>query len=107
MAQQQQEKTSPLLKGGQGQLVPQPINKETINAYYGGNGGPFQVNAGQSLKDILATSEIRDSCGYTNLQDANTIVCLDGQEIARKDWDKTIVKEGQTVEVLKRAGSKA
>ena len=93
--------------GGQDQLVPKPVEKEKINVYYGGNGGEFDVTPGQTVKDILASSDVRDSCGYSSLTDENTIVVLDGEEVPRAEWDKRKVVKGQTVEVLKRAGQKA
>jgi hypothetical protein len=61
------------------------------------------VAPGQKISDVLADGTIRDTVGYGNLKDANTMFIVNGKQV-NPDY---VVVGGEEIEIIKKAGEKA
>jgi sulfur carrier protein len=57
------------------------------------NGKPFELRAGTSLAEAVAASGAAPS-------QRGLAVALDGEVVPRAEWDRTVVRPGQKVEVV-------
>jgi hypothetical protein len=73
-----------------------------VNVSYGPNAGTFDARPGTTVQELIADGYIQEVCGYT-CDAQNNIVTVDGKRAEGSE----VIRDGQTVEVIRQAGQKA
>lgn len=105
MAQVQKQKTATNpLDSGPSEVVQRPLpEKIAVNVSYGANVKDFSIMGEQTMGQVLADKDISTVIGYGDLGASNVMLIANG-ELVNKDY---VVKTGDQLEIIKRAGEKA
>lgn len=105
MDQKQKTSTSPLEIAPDESPRVQDLPKVLLKSVSYGAGflENVSVTPGMTVADVLADGVIRDTVGYGNLKDTNTMIIVDGKQVGPEH----VIKGGEQVEIIKRAGEKA
>jgi len=85
-----------------GQSLPQSA-KISVEVSYGPNFKQTDVMAGQTLNEVLADTGLREEIGYGSLKESNVVLIANGQPVD----GSYVVKDKDSLEIIKRAGEKA
>lgn len=59
------------------------------------NGKPHELDADRTIPDLLAS---------LNVKAAQVAVAVNGEVVPRRDWPRTTVRDGDTIEIVRAVG---
>lgn len=93
-----------------GQLKPVPATRK-VDVVYGSNWiEDVEVFHGQTIKEVLANTKLKEKAGYGNLAEGNIRYAIDGKEVSP---DTVVINpdkeqdEKMQLEILRNVGEKA